>query len=179
MDNSEAMNNSQIWKYAFFIVVIAALGLNIFVYLAKGTDLLAEILKLFTQETTEISKKVVKTSAKGAKAGVDVAERVLTTGIEKIEDVIEDAPGELEKGIERGVQDLEQVLRIPKISSMNLPHPDRAMSSAIQRRGRSGYCFIGNDRGFRSCIEVGPNDTCMSNQIFPTRDICIHPNLRR
>lgn len=175
MDNTEAISNNdgQFWKYAFFIVVIAALGMNIFVYLAKGTDILAEILKMLTHGTTDVSKKVVKTSAKGAKAGVDVAEKVLTSGLEKIENVIEDVPG----GIERGVQDLEQVLRIPKMRSVY--QPDRSFSSPMQRRGKSGYCFIGNDRGFRSCIDVGANDVCMSNQIFPTRDICIHPNLRK
>ena len=44
--------------------------------------------------------------------------------------------------------------------------------------GKSGWCFIGEDRGTRSCMNVGPNDTCMSGEIFPTNDICINPNLR-
>jgi hypothetical protein len=44
--------------------------------------------------------------------------------------------------------------------------------------GKSGWCFIGEDRGFRSCAEVGANDQCISGDIFPTRDICVNPNLR-
>jgi hypothetical protein len=44
--------------------------------------------------------------------------------------------------------------------------------------GKAGWCFIGEDRGFRSCAEVGPNDQCMSGDIFPTHDVCINPNLR-
>ena len=50
-----------------------------------------------------------------------------------------------------------------------------------QRTGsqKTGYCYIGEDRGFRSCIEVGINDKCMSGDIFPTEAICINPNLRR
>ena len=43
---------------------------------------------------------------------------------------------------------------------------------------KSGWCFIGEDRGFRSCIQVNQNDKCMSGDIFPTQEICINPNLR-
>lgn len=41
-----------------------------------------------------------------------------------------------------------------------------------------GYCYIGTDRGVRSCIDVTPGDKCMSGKIFPRRDICVNPNLR-
>ena len=43
---------------------------------------------------------------------------------------------------------------------------------------KSGWCYIGEDRGFRSCIQVGQNDTCMSGDIFPNQEICVNPNLR-
>jgi len=43
---------------------------------------------------------------------------------------------------------------------------------------KSGWCFIGEDRGFRSCIRVGENDKCMSGDIFPSQEICVNPNLR-
>ena len=58
------------------------------------------------------------------------------------------------------------------------PQPDDA-TSRIQRTGKSGYCYIGEDRGFRSCIKVGEQDTCMSGDIFPTHAICINPRLRQ
>jgi hypothetical protein len=58
-----------------------------------------------------------------------------------------------------------------------VPEPDDA-TSVTQRSGKSGYCYIGEDRGFRSCIRVGENDTCMSGDIFPTQAICINPSLR-
>jgi len=53
--------------------------------------------------------------------------------------------------------------------------------SAIQMSktsSKSGWCFIGEDRGFRSCIRVGENDKCMSGDIFPSQEICVNPNLR-
>ena len=43
---------------------------------------------------------------------------------------------------------------------------------------KSGWCFIGEDRGFRSCIQVGDNDRCMSGDIFPSQEICVNPKLR-
>ena len=58
------------------------------------------------------------------------------------------------------------------------PQPDDA-TSRTQRTGKSGYCYIGEDRGFRSCIKVGEQDTCMSGDIFPTHAICINPRLRK
>ena len=42
----------------------------------------------------------------------------------------------------------------------------------------SGYCYVGEDRGFRSCIEVGESTKCMSGEIFPTRAVCVNPRLR-
>jgi hypothetical protein len=50
--------------------------------------------------------------------------------------------------------------------------------SSIQGKGKSGWCYIGEDRGFRTCAKVGVNDTCMSGEIFPTQEVCINPNLR-
>jgi len=59
------------------------------------------------------------------------------------------------------------------------PSADEAGSSTQQIQSRkSGYCYIGEDRGFRSCTQVGEGDTCMSGNIFPTNAICINPNLR-
>jgi len=48
----------------------------------------------------------------------------------------------------------------------------------MSRTGKAGFCYIGEDRGIRSCIQVGENDQCMSGDIFPSRDICVNPNLR-
>jgi len=58
--------------------------------------------------------------------------------------------------------------------------PDDSYSTVQQNQstGKSGWCFIGEDRGFRSCSPVSATDTCMSGDIFPNKDICVNPNLR-
>jgi len=58
---------------------------------------------------------------------------------------------------------------------------DDSMSNIQQSKSnsKSGWCFIGEDRGFRSCIQVNENEKCMSGDIFPSQEICINPNLRQ
>jgi len=50
--------------------------------------------------------------------------------------------------------------------------------SFIQKRGKSGFCYIGTENGIRNCINVGVNEQCMSGDIFPTMAVCVNPNLR-
>jgi len=57
--------------------------------------------------------------------------------------------------------------------------PDSSGDSEIQRKPHKGYCYIGSWQGIRSCIEVKKAKECMSGQLFPTRAICVDPNLRQ
>jgi len=61
------------------------------------------------------------------------------------------------------------------------PKPDNASSSTQSSKiaNKAGYCYIGEDRGFRSCIKIKDGDKCMSGNIFPSREMCINPLLRR
>ena len=76
------------------------------------------------------------------------------------------------------MQKLKRIVK--KNKSESIPNADDAGSRTqlSQSSRKSGYCYIGEDRGFRSCIKVNENDDCISGQIFPTKDICIHPSLR-
>ena len=53
--------------------------------------------------------------------------------------------------------------------------------SSIQNSlsGNQGWCYVGEDRGFRSCVEVGTSHECMSGNVFPSKDLCINPSLRQ
>jgi Skp family chaperone for outer membrane proteins len=42
----------------------------------------------------------------------------------------------------------------------------------------NGYCYIGFDNHMRECTDVYEGDVCMSGQIFPTLDVCVHPEFR-
>jgi hypothetical protein len=62
-------------------------------------------------------------------------------------------------------------------ANANGPEPDSSRSS-IQTTGKSGWCYIGEDHGIRTCAEIGVNDVCMSGDVFPNQAICMNPNLR-
>lgn len=63
-------------------------------------------------------------------------------------------------------------------SKANEVRPDDSLSRIQTQSGKAGWCFIGEDRGFRTCSEIGVNDQCMSGDIFPSQEICMNPNLR-
>ena len=75
------------WQtWVIIVLVLALIGINVFAYLAKGTQetaslfgkIVGPILKIFGYETLETTKQTVQTSATGTKAGVDI---VANTGI--------------------------------------------------------------------------------------------------
>jgi hypothetical protein len=55
---------------------------------------------------------------------------------------------------------------------------DDSLSSIQCAGSKSGWCYIGEDRGFRSCAQVDEGEKCMSGDIFPTNEVCINPKLR-
>lgn len=76
-------------------------------------------------------------------------------------------------------QNLQKALDDSK-STNSGPRPDDSLSriQASNGSGKAGWCFIGEDRGFRTCSQIGQNDQCMSGDIFPSQEICMNPNLR-
>ena len=61
------------------------------------------------------------------------------------------------------------------------PSPRADDSTSVTQKhqsGKAGYCYIGEDRGFRSCVPVQAGDKCMSGQVFSRQDICVDPTLR-
>jgi len=183
-----ATKSINIWiigRYVLIVFILAYLGLNLFTVLGNFTDkttsILAPILSFFRIGVGETIKQTVNTSAEGTKLAVDVASGTVESTVNLLEQTvgskdvkfnrIDNPTISTEKAIETSMSKKKQ--------SQNIPEPDDATSSTQQfQKGKSGYCYIGEDRGFRSCIKVGEGDKCMSGDIFPTNEICINPNLR-
>ena len=55
---------------------------------------------------------------------------------------------------------------------------DNSGNSMLQKRGKTSYCYVGTDKGFRSCIQMGVEDKCQSGEIYNDERMCKHPNLR-
>lgn len=196
LDNT---NNISITKWMFIIFILAFLGINIFVYLAKGTqditNIFSPILSKITSLFGSVTGQIVDVSAEGAKGVVDTTANVIDTGLTAVQDI---TPGEPEQQTNTSIKsqlvkhtlpqpDIMQANTLNKAlnnskqgqSNNNDYNPDDSTSKIQGSTPKSGWCFIGEDRGFRACAKVGVNDTCMSGDIFPSQDICVNPNLRQ
>jgi hypothetical protein len=200
--NSSGFFSNITWQtWIIIILIFALIGINIFVYLAKGTDfvatvfndIFAPILKLFGYTTLETSKQTIQTSATGTKAGVDVVSNTTVGAINAGEQAISSEPqGQMAASSQQGTSlqqkqessnqyspegSLEKALENASQSVNQGPSPDDSRS-VFQSNGKAGWCFIGQDQGVRTCSEIGVNDMCMSGDIFPTQEICMNPRLR-
>lgn len=185
------------FSYLIRFILIAALlafaGFNIFTQMGVITDdavkfaepIIRPIMGLFGM----ITKQAVKTTAEGTKTGIDIVSGATKSGISVIEDQVTgtgiQSSGNGDPKQERARANALTMKRGTDAGATDnaepqLPEADDA-SSVTQKgkiSGKAGYCLVGEDRGIRSCMKVGEGDTCMSGNIFPSKDKCINPNLR-
>ena len=156
------------WRYLIIFLIILFLGLNLFLFFIKPADkdlshLYDPITKIFAGGATkrEEEKKEQKKD---------------TPAIKKLEKVIDKKPvlNKIDEDTPTKPEEVKKYKKLPVI-----PEADDSTSTVQSPASKSGFCYIGEDRGFRSCINVGEGDVCMSGDIFPTEAICINPNLRQ
>lgn len=169
------------------VFVLAFFGFNIFVYLAKGTqtitDVFAPLLKTLFGTTLAATGQAVDVSAEGAKVVVGTTANAIEQGLTAIQDLTPNGAKATSSIKSPGQAQAPSQAQAPR----QLPPPQQPVnddfqaydaSSSVHSAGKAGWCYIGQDHGFRSCAQVGVNDTCMSGDIFPTQEICMNPNLR-
>jgi hypothetical protein len=189
--DSSSSTASLVVRGALIVLLLALIGFNVFTYLDDITAWLSEtfgapfrsVARFLGYAAIDTAQSTVDVTAKGTKGAVDIAAGAATSGIDVLQQTID------QKGNQDRVQDQTQAQTQDMSSNAGLqralshakkqpPQPDDA-TSRTQRTGKSGYCYIGEDRGFRSCVKVGEEDTCMSGDIFPTHAICVNPRLRK
>jgi hypothetical protein len=144
--------------------------------------------------SAEGSKAVVSTAAQGTQSAVGATADVVNAGLTTVQDVAQ--PSQQTQSSLKGQPVNMQQVDIMQANTLNKAlnsstsqkqqvngedyHADDSTSSIqmSSTTGKAGWCYIGEERGFRTCAEVGVNDTCMSGDIFPSQQICVNPNLR-
>ena len=197
----EKESSYSIWSVISFILIILIIWVLIFNFfnLGKITDWIESFLKFIGYSTGETIKTTASVSAAGITGSTNAAAGTLVGGVGLLEKGLNLTPEEKARAQNQtqaqstalnppplnpnDVQKTEESAILSKglasLKRMTPPLPDDATSvTQTGGRSKSGFCYIGEDRGFRSCIQVGENDQCMSGDIFPTMDICINPNLR-
>lgn len=185
----DSLKNINITTWILIILILAFLGFNIFVYLAKGTqnitNFFAPLLEKIFGTSIATTGQVVYVSAEGAKDVVGKTSDVVQTSLTSLQNV---TPNLAKSTIPLQPVNQPQIDTIQQ-SSLNKAlntsqeqqpiYQSDSASSSIQSGGKAGWCYIGEDRSFRTCAEIGVNDSCMSGEIFPTHEICMNPNLRK
>jgi hypothetical protein len=176
--------NSTTW--IIIILILAFLGFNIFIYLAKGTqdisNFFGPIIQKIFGTTVGVASQTVDVAAEGTKAVVGGTANVVNTGLSAVQDITPNNAQSSVKG---------ESVQQQKINQFDNNSLNRALNTSKQNQQKggeqdyepheaesSGWCYIGEERGYRTCAQVGVDDKCMSGDIFPSQEICMNPNLR-
>jgi hypothetical protein len=193
-------NFLELGKTLLIILILLVFAFYILRYLANYTTF-GQNIKSQLQETLssieiggkkifsglEESRKAKKEIINEASTNLKELENAINTGAKSVNTNV----NKYKLATKKNLYASKDVARKMKTHAINMPDmPDMpkrktkkqlsedSLSNPIQKRGKTGHCFIGNDRGYRSCMEIDEMDKCVSNQIFPTRELCINPTLR-
>jgi hypothetical protein len=178
--------NTTTW--VVIILILAFLGFNIFVYLAKGTqdisNFFGPIIQKIFGTTVGVTSQTVDVAAEGTKAVVGGTANVINTSLSAVQDITPN-------GASSSIKSQPVQNDVPKVNQLETNSLNKALNSSKQTQQKggsqdyepheaesSGWCYIGEDRGYRSCAQVGVDDKCMSGDIFPSQELCMNPNLR-
>lgn len=155
----------KILRYIIIFLILSFILLNILASLNILPKFMAE---LFRPIFEFLGYNIGETIRKTVDTGVNILEEESTLNKNSMIKALDDTANKYNKPDKNLEQEEESV-----------PSPVETDDS-VQRSGskKSGYCYIGEDRGIRSCIKVNKKDICMSGDIFPTKEICINPKLR-
>lgn len=165
------------WKtWLILVIVLAILGFNIFYYLAAGTqnlhNLFSPVLSFFGKTT----QQAVNTAAVGITGTTNAIASTINNGLQGTtlpSNTIDNSNNSLANTLNTAGLTSSDIATIKPQEDDVIP--DQATSSF----NKEGWCYIGEEKGYRTCAQVGINDTCMSGDIFPTREICVNPSLRQ
>jgi hypothetical protein len=183
----ESLKNINMTTWLIIILILAFLGFNIFAYLAKGTEDVTNVFKPLLDKifgsVVEVTSQATDVAAEGAKAVVGGTASTLQTGLTAVQNVTPNAAPTSIKSqpISQESTPTESTLNRALNTAQSQQQDyqaNEAPTSVHSASGKAGWCYVGMDRGFRTCAEVGVNDTCMSGEIFPSHEICMNPNLR-
>ena len=168
--------------------------------------LFAPILSFFGFTIGETAKQTIQTSATGSQGIIGGVAGAATSGINLLESNLTKSSGSNSSQSASSQSASSQsassqsttsppLSTSPPSPASSIPKPSTSMqqentppsnpSGQIEsipvnnsKSGQVGYCFIGSEKGSRSCASITKSDTCMSGDIFPTLDLCVNPSLR-
>jgi len=181
-NNENVENKSSFLRYMLIFFILGFLGLSLYLYLEKPVD--TDIKNLYDPVLNYLG--FTTTPAKGAARGAAPAKGAARgaapakgAAVDKLEKAVNEKKviNNIDKTDDEKEENIVQIKRDFKKPPV-IPKADDSTGQINKPKSKSGFCYIGEDRGFRSCISVEEGDVCMSGDIFPTQAVCINPNLR-
>ena len=128
-DNFKDINST---TWIIIILILAFLGFNIFIYLAKGTqdisNFFGPIIQKIFGTTVGVASQTVDVAAEGTKAVVGGTANVVNTGLSAVQDITPNNAQSSVKG---------ESVQQQKINERNIIHPPAPPpSSYLWRRGK-------------------------------------------
>ena len=160
-------------KIGLIVLALAFLAYNVYLYYFEGTDILGKFFGMGIVGTGKVAQATVDVAADGTKDTVNIAQEVSRDVTNKVEEVGQGIENRADNRVGKAIEGPDN------LNDDDNTRADLSTESEIQQPKQSGYCYIGTDRTFRSCVKMNSGDTCASKQVFPTKDICINPTLRK
>jgi len=187
--SGSASSGSSFWRYLVVFLILVFLAFNLLLFLIKPIDadishLYDPVINYFTSDVTPRNVAVQNNDAAVHKLEHALNKKEVINNIDNKKPINKKSTDK--EPIDKEFTDKEPIAKQPIAKPVKnykklpvIPEADDSTSNIqMASASKSGFCYIGEDRGFRNCIEVGEGDTCMSGSIFPTEAICINPNLR-
>ena len=193
----QANNNTLYYAICIFfaILILSFFGINIFVYLAKGTEEITgyidskaeQINILFGHKLSFAFKTFCSWFVVGFKAAVaensagEAAAFVVGTAASALNsaNINETDTDDTHNQVKQ--QQQQQQIHTTTTTNTSTTNSADETSNEVQPNNSQtsmNWCFVGEDRGYRSCVQVDNNTSCQSQQIFEDQQQCLQPELR-
>ena len=197
----ESFLRSPIFIGVVVVIALAIVGVNVFAYLGEGTNIVAGGVMPFIERVTgDLSwfvDKFTDNTTTGTKGAVDVVGGTVKAGAAVPHEIVAGTTTDNTSSTKGAVVSHQNKKKIDATSAANagstIPDktdPDNSMQAALDSAGAQtrntsqkpepadtkssgpGYCYIGEDQGFRSCISVTDSTKCMSGDVYANLDAC-------
>jgi hypothetical protein len=171
-NESSSINIYIIFKYIVIFLIIFYLIINLGnikeLIINTLTSTFNTILTFFGITIAES----VKTAKDVGTIGLTASSNIVNTTIDHAEHIVDNTSSNIHSNINK--ENKHNTI----LTDEPIPDNDGSLIQSNNSSKKSGWCFVGQQNGFRSCVKITDADKCMSGNIFPSRDICINPTLR-
>lgn len=176
------------------LLILALLGFNLFKYFGTIVDKLRQVLKpllsVLGYYVGETSKQTIDMAAEGSKYGIDQVTNATDSTIDLAEKGM---------GVKKPTKKTEKAKKVEK-PTINESENQKKVINTINKKitekqdkpvqikpieteenkvsSKGNWCFLGKEKNVRQCVEIRDSNNCISNELFPTEQLCINPTLR-